>query len=147
MRLTLLFAATLPLPFFGSPALAAATSAQPIGRPAAPAPGSTQRRAILDALRPAVERQVGPNVEFVVREMRVIDGWAFVSATPQRRGGRPINGRRYFQDFEEMGGMEVSAILRLRGGRWTLVNQAIGATDVWYCDMGPPGLTPRCDGN
>lgn len=147
MHLTFLFPAALLMPFLGSPALATVASAQPIGQPTMPAPGSTQRRAILDALRPAVERQIGPNVEFVVREMRVIDGWAFVSATPQRRGGQRIDGRRYFQDFEEMGGMKVSAILRRRGSRWTLINQAIGATDVWYCDMGPPGLTPRCDGN
>lgn len=109
-------------------------------------PGSPHRRAVLDALRPAVERRVGPNVEFVVREIRVIDGWAFVAATPQRRGGQPIDGRRYFPQFDAMGGIDVTALLRLRGGRWRLVEHAIGATDVWYCDRGPVGLTPRCDG-
>lgn len=108
------------------------------------APSSQQRRTILDAIRPAVERQLGPNVEFVVHDIRVLRGWAFVAATPRRRGGRSINGHDYFRNFDDMGGLEVQAVLRLRGGRWTVVEQAIGATDVWYCDMGPRGLTTSC---
>ena len=111
---------------------------------ASAAQGSAQRRAILDAIRPAVEAQLGPDIEFVVHELRIVGGWAFVAATPQRRGGWPINGYDYFPDFDDMGGLEVQAVLRLRGGRWTVVEQAIGATDVWYCDMGPRGLTPAC---
>lgn len=130
--------------------LAIATVAQsaaagpPAGARASVAPGSVHRRSILDAIRPAVEAQLGPNVEFVVHDLRIIQGWAFVAATPQRRGGRPIDGHRYFRDFDSMGGLEVQAVLRMRGGRWTVVEQAIGATDVWYCDMGPRGLTPGC---
>ena len=108
------------------------------------APDSPQRRAILDALRPAVEAQIGPDVEFVVRRIRVMRGWAFVMAEPQRRGGGAIDGHHYFPYFDEMGGLTVTAVLRFRNGRWTLVEQAIGATDVWFCDMGPPGLTPHC---
>lgn len=121
----------------------APTSAQGVNAVSV-APGSVQRRAILDAIRPAVEAQLGPDVEFVVHDLRILRGWAFVAATPQRRGGRPINGYDYFPDFDDMGGLEVQAVLRLRGGRWTVVQQAIGATDVWYCDMGPRGLTPAC---
>ena len=124
---------------------AAPAAGQALSATAAPAPGSAQRRAILDAIRPAVERQIGPDVEFVVREIRVIGGWAFVAADPQRRGGRPIDGRLYFPHFDEMGGLTVHAVLRYRGRRWTVVEQDIGATDVWFCDMGPPGLTPRCN--
>ncbi len=108
------------------------------------APGSAQRRAILDAIRPAVEAQIGPDVEFVVRQIRVVRGWAFVMADPQRRGGRPIDGHRYFPDFDNMGGLTVTAVLRYQRGRWRVVEQVTGATDVWFCDMGPPGLTPGC---
>ena len=118
--------------------------AQGVSATASPAAGSAQRRAILDAIRPDVEARIGPDVEFVVRRIRVIDGWAFVLADPQRRGGRPIDGHRYFPYFDEMGGLTVTAVLRYRGGRWRVVEQAIGATDVWFCDMGPPGLTPSC---
>src|SRR5690242_9703667 len=54
---------------------ATAAYAQRVGPTAAPAPGSAQRRAILDALRPSIEAQIGPNIEFVVREIRVVRGW------------------------------------------------------------------------
>ncbi len=122
----------------------AAALAQGASATAPAAPGSAQRRAILDALRPAVEAQIGPDVEFVIREIRVVRGWAFVMAEPQRRGGGAIDGHLYFPDFDEMGGLTVTALLRHQNRRWNLVEQAIGATDVWFCDRGPPGLTPSC---
>jgi len=124
-----------------------AALAQRVSASAPAAPGSAQRRAILDALRPAVEAQIGPNVEFVVREIRVVRGWAFVMAEPQRRGGGAIDGHLYFPYFDEMGGLTVTALLRYQYRRWNLVEQAIGATDVWFCDRGPPGLTPSCTVN
>jgi hypothetical protein len=103
-------------------------------------PASSQRKGILDALRPAVEARVGPNVEFVVQVLRIEDGWAFVMADPKRKGGRPIDGNRYFDDFDNMDGLRVDAVLQLKGDHWRVVDFAIGATDVWYCDVGPKKL-------
>ena len=110
---------------------------------AAPAPGSAQRRAILDALRPAIQRRLGPDVEFVVRDMRVANGWAFVMADPQRHGGVTIDGSRYFPNYDDMDGLTVTALLRF-GTRWTLVDHAIGATDAWYCGRGPSRAVTGC---
>jgi len=121
----------------------AAAQTGPVNATAAPAAGSAQRRALLDALRPAIERRLGPDVEFVVRQMRVANGWAFVMADPQRRGGRAIDGRRYFENFDDMDGLTVTAILRFQRG-WTLVDQAIGATDAWYCDGGASRIVTGC---
>jgi hypothetical protein len=107
----------------------------------AAAPASSERKAVLDALRPAIEAKLGPGVEFVVQVLRIEDGWAFVMADPQRRGGKPIDGRRIFgEDFGNMDGLRVDAVLRKRGGRWVVVDHGIGATDVWYCDVGPKRL-------
>ncbi len=106
---------------------------------AAPAPA--ERRAMLDALRPAVEARLGPKVEFVVQTIRVEGGWAFVMAEPQRRGGGVIDGRRIFgEDFGNMDGVTVTAVLKRQPRGWTVVEHAIGATDVWYCDLGPREL-------
>lgn len=131
-----------------APAAPEAEQATGGGDPRSPAvPGSAQRRAILDALRPAVEARLGPNVEFVVDRISVAPGWALVYANPQRRGGAPIDGRAIFGDgFEMMDGLTVTAILRFQGGRWTLVDHAIGATDVWYCDgrTGAPSSLTGC---
>ena len=106
----------------------------------AAAPASPQRKAVLDALRPPVEAKIGRSVEFVVQVLRVEDGWAFVMADPQRKSGKPIDGNRYFDDFDNMDGLRVDAVLRLKSGRWRVVDFAIGATDVWYCDVGPKRL-------
>jgi hypothetical protein len=106
-----------------------------------PPPGSGLRNAVLNGLRPAVERRLGPNIEFQVTLIRVQRDWAFVVADPQRRGASPIDGHKIFgEHFENMDGLRVDAVLRKRGGRWIVVDHAIGATDVWYCDVGPKSL-------
>ncbi len=123
--------------------IALAAAALAIAAPAftVPPPDSGLRRAVLDGLRPAVEKQLGPGVEFKVTVIRVDRGWAFVVADPQRRGGRPIDGTRIFgEHFDNMDGLRVDAVLRLRGGRWVLIDHGIGTTDVWYCDVGPRSL-------
>ena len=108
---------------------------------AAAPPAAIERKAVLNALRPAVERKLGPNVEFVVQVIRVEDGWAFVMADPQRKGGRPIDGQRIFgEDFDNMDGLRIDAVLQLKNGRWRVIDYGIGATDVWYCDVGPKRL-------
>ena len=104
-------------------------------------PTPSERKAVLDALRPKVEAKLGPNVEFVVQVLRVENGWAFVMADPRRKGGNPIDGNRIFgENFSNMDGLRVDAVLRKRGGRWTVADWGIGATDVWYCDVGPKSL-------
>ena len=117
------------------------------GGTAVPA-GSPVRAAILDAVRPPIERRLGGPVQFVVRTMRVHNGWGLVIADPQRPGGRQIDARRYFSadDLDGMDGLTVNAIVRLQGGRWRLVDHAIGPTDVWYCDpqLGAPRALTGC---
>jgi len=62
-------------------------------------------------------------------------------ADPQRKGGKPIDGQRIFgEDFDNMDGLRVDAVLQRKNGRWKVVDYGIGATDVWYCDVGPKRL-------
>ena len=106
-----------------------------------PAAGSELRKSVLNGLRPAVQRQLGPNVEFKVTLIRVQGDWAFVIVDPQRKGGKPIDGWRIFgEHFGNMDGLRAEGVMRRQGGRWVLVDHAIGATDVWYCDVGPRSL-------
>ena len=139
----------------GSNASAPAPAAAPTGAPprsgvsatAQPAPGSAQRAAIMDALRPTIERKLAGPVEFVVKRVAVQDGWALVIADPQRPGGGKINPRRHFPNevIEFMDGLTVNGILRFSGESWTLVDHAIGPTDVWYCGVeGPPKSLTGC---
>ena len=111
-------------------------------QPAALLPNARERRAILGALRPVVERELGGPIEFVVTQIRVIGPHAFAIVTPQRPDGgaiRPTN--------DEMDGVRTEAILAKRNGRWHVVKHGIGATDVWYAgeiDHYPVNLIPAC---
>lgn len=111
-----------------------------------PAPGTSERRAILDAVRPLVIAQVGPPVEFVVNDIRVVSSYAFVAVEPQRPGG----GRIDYSHLDDgmMDGLRTEAILVKRNGRWLVTQHATGATDVWYlgyCGEYPRGLIPGCE--
>ena len=108
---------------------------------AAPTLAPAERKAVLDALRPKVEARLGPNVEFVVAHLRIEEGWAFVIADPQRKGGKAIDGWAIFgEHFDNMDGLRTEAVLKRTKGRWRVVDWGIGATDVWYCDVGPKKL-------
>jgi hypothetical protein len=60
-----------------------------------PPPGSRERKAIADALRPSFEKLFGAPVEFKFSEMRVGGDFAWVSAHPQRPGGAAIGKKEW----------------------------------------------------
>lgn len=123
-----------------------AASAQTVHEPAR---GTSERKNILDAVRPMMEARVGPPVEFVVNWMRSGYGWAFVQVSPQRPGGGVIDPYRttFASQAEYMDGLVTYALLRYQFNRWNLIDFAVGPTDVfWQGDplyaQVPPGLTP-----
>ena len=52
-----------------------------------PAPGTMERRAILEGLRYWVRTHLGLKVRFVVRHLKVKSGWAWVVTEPQSPDG------------------------------------------------------------
>jgi hypothetical protein len=115
------------------------------GSPHAAAPGSSERRAILDALRPSVEVRFGVPVQFVPSQVCVMDGWSVVIAEPRRKDGGAVPWRRAMdRDAYELGGVEVTGVLRFRQGRWNLIRSEIGQTDVWYEGLVPRALARGC---
>lgn len=102
-----------------------------------PAPGSSERKAILDVLRVPVRKDLGQPVIFKVNAMAVQDNWAFVFAQPLRTSGKPIDYRRTRHARDVRAGMfgdDCSGLLRYQDGTWTLVTWNIGATDVVWTD-------------
>lgn len=103
-----------------------------------PARGSTTRKALMDALRPHIEWQLGAPVEFVVWDLRQKGQIAFFSGMAQRPGGEMIDLARTpaaaRQDIDPTvgDGATVQALYRLSGDTWVAVHWGIGATDVWY---------------
>ena len=73
-----------------------------------PLPGSPVRTQVLDALRFEVQRIHGVDVVFVVRHLKVKDGWAWVHVQPRSRDG----ANRY---------EDLSALVRYDDGAWRVV--------------------------
>jgi hypothetical protein len=106
-------------------------------RAAEPPRGSPLRQAVLDALRPRVERDIGPPVQFMIERINVEGSWAFVSATPQRLNGAPVDWSRtrFARDFAaDAMSDSLLALLRNEGGAWRVKEYALGPTDVAWIE-------------
>ncbi len=100
----------------------------------APPKGSPLRALLLDTARPAFENEVEPPIEFVVKTLNVWREWAFGDVRLQRPGGAPIDWRRtkFAEDVDQgvFGTGSNFFLLQRAGDGWTLVEVAIGPTDV-----------------
>lgn len=114
------------------PVLACAAFAQKVYTPEK---GSTERTAILNALRVPVEKELKQKIVFNVENFNVQGSWAFLSGDPQgASGGRPNYRGTAYQEAINAGIFDDNffALLRKTGGKWKVVTYAIGCTDVCY---------------
>ena len=118
-----------------------------------PDKGSPERKAILDALRAPVERDLKQKVIFVTDHFKVQGTWAYVSGTPQNStGGDPDYSRTKYADQFDTGAFDNNffALLRKTGGKWKVTHYLIGCTDVCYLDWwrrykAPKGIFPHTE--
>jgi hypothetical protein len=100
-----------------------------------PEKGSTERAAILNALRVPVERSLKQKIQFSINNFRVRGNWAFLDGTPQNSsGGKPNYKNTQYQDAIDAEAFDNNffALLRKTGGKWRVVKYQIGCTDVCY---------------
>jgi len=101
-----------------------------------PKPGSPERKAIMDALRVPVEKDVEMKVIFVVDKpemyFRVVGDWAFVGAEFRHPDGSPM-GTEY-RAKHEMSSLRAEGLLHREHGRWIVVTHVTGPTDVEWQD-------------
>lgn len=112
-----------------------------------PARGTALREAVLDAVRPMVESEVGRPVEFVVDQFNMLGEWAFVRLTPQRPGGGAIAYvyTRYQQAVDDGAfSGQVTALVRETPSGWLVYAYDLGATDaVWFDWQGAFPVPPE----
>lgn len=102
-----------------------------------PEKGSTERKAILDALRIPVEKELKQKIAFAAEHFNVSGNWAFLGGAPQTPGGgRPnYRGTPYQEAINaDMFDNNFFAVLKKSGGKWRVVHYDIGCTDVCYAD-------------
>ncbi|MBO9623383.1 MAG: hypothetical protein J7500_11800 [Sphingomonas sp.] len=110
--------------------------------------GPVDRVAILDSARAPATKRLGKPVKFKVRTIRREGDWAFVIAAMVDAAGRPISyAGTPLASAEAEGAVskDFVALLRLSGGRWRVVDHALGPTDVAWMDWAdkhgaPPSL-------
>lgn len=74
-----------------------------------PAAGSAERKAIMDALHEEYTTGSGPSVKFLVKQLKVHDGWAWIRVVPLDKSGTPE-------------GEEWPSLLRQSKGQWTIID-------------------------
>jgi hypothetical protein len=94
-----------------------------------PPPGDPLRAQVLEGLRREMARTHGLELIFVVEELNVKDGWAWVATEPQS----PDGTNRY---------EPVSALLQQRGGAWRVVEMPCTEVDNPEC-LGEAGYFKR----
>jgi hypothetical protein len=102
-----------------------------------PDKGSTERAALLDTIRPSVEKELKQKIVFVIHQINVEGSWAFVDGRLRTPSGKVPNWKNTPYAMAESYGAQsdgISALLRMTRGKWKIVTTAIGCTDVCYVD-------------
>ena len=109
-----------------------------------PAKGSAERKAVLDALRIPVERDLKQKIVFVADHFRVQGEWAFVSGRPTTTTGADPNlAGTAWEGQEDLFDDNFFGLLRKRSGKWRVVAHALGCTDVCYLDWSSRYRAPK----
>ena len=129
----------------------AATTAQTYAQRAyTPAPGTPERKAIMDVLRGPAEADLRQKVIFRVQHLKIVGPWCLARVVPIRPDGSEIDYRRTkYRELLEEGAFdgEGEALLRKQGGTWRLLEWRFGATDtevdIWFEKYGAPAALNR----
>lgn len=102
-----------------------------------PEKGSTERKAILDALRVPVERELKQKIVFAANTFNVLGSWTFIFGTMQTpEGGQPDFSRTRYAEAQREGFFDnnFQALIKKTAGKWIVVKFQIGCTDVCYTE-------------
>ncbi|MGQ0532884.1 MAG: hypothetical protein ACT4OF_09385 [Caulobacteraceae bacterium] len=114
--------------------------------PATPSADATTQ-ALVTALTPVVSQEIGQPVSLQATNVNVRDEWAFITAQPRKPDGSAIDWSttalaQRAADGVLDGDGTTYALLKNENGTWTVLEHAIGPTDVawieWASEHGVP---------
>lgn len=97
------------------------------------AAGSSERKAVMDALRGPARQDLNQPVIFKVGQLKVAGDWAFARVVPLQPNGKPIDySKTKYREVAEQGvfDAEGEALLKRTNGGWSVVEWRFGATDT-----------------
>lgn len=112
-----------------------------------PEKDSAERKAILNALRVSVEKELKQKISFKIETFNVQGAWAFLAGEPQnaKGDGQPNYRRTIYQKAidEDMFDNNFFAVMKKSGKQWTVVTYAIGCTDVCHMTWADDYKAPK----
>jgi hypothetical protein len=105
-----------------------------------------ERAVLLDTARQPVTKRLGKPVKFQVKRLERQGDWAFLIAAMQDSAGKPLSYAGTPLASAEAEGMvsrDYVALLRLSGGKWRVVDNAVGPTDVAWADWADRHGAPK----
>ncbi len=115
--------------------IALSFSVSAIAQTVTPKQGSSERKALMDALRIPVEKDLNKKVVFKVDHLKLQGDWAFMRGVPQQPSGARMDYRgTAYQQAIKAGFFDdwICALWRNQNGKWQVIRYVIGATDVVY---------------
>jgi hypothetical protein len=100
-----------------------------------PEKNSPERKAIADALRVPVSKELKQEVIFEIDKLKVQGDWAFISGQPKAAGGGEPNWKiTKYQAFIDNGDFEegLYGLLKKTDGKWSVVKYMMNCHDVCY---------------
>lgn len=97
--------------------------------------GSPERKAVLDALREPIQKELNVPVQFVVNKLNASKNYAFLVGIPQQKTGKAIDySKTRYKEQYASGAFDdgICALLKNEGGVWKVLAYEIGSTDVPY---------------
>lgn len=100
-----------------------------------PEKNSPERKAILDALREPVAKELKQDVSFIADKLKVQGDWAFIAGKARNaKGGEPDWKITKYRELIESGDFEdnLFALLKKTDGKWSVVKYMMSCLDVCY---------------
>jgi hypothetical protein len=116
----------------------AATTNETPEAPAAPSADATTE-AVLGALTPVISQEIGQPISLQTTSVNIRDEWAYVVAQPRKPDGSTLDWSttslaQRAADGVLDGDGTTYALLKNQNGSWTVLEHAIGPTDVAWID-------------
>lgn len=97
-------------------------------KPHTPKKGSKERKAIMDALRVPVEKELKQKIIFSVETLKVLKGFAYLAGAPLQPDGRPYDAKK--AGYEEIFENGVCALLKKEKNQWRVISYSLNYNDI-----------------
>ncbi|MFM9946414.1 MAG: hypothetical protein ACKV1O_00595 [Saprospiraceae bacterium] len=96
---------------------------------------NAERKVLLNLLRPVIEKELGIEVVFEVRTLKLQGIWAYGELVPRQKNGQPIDYTKTQIDPEALEAFDDWVCVlwqKSKNGDWTVRTLILGATDLPY---------------